>query len=185
MKKIDFVSEQEVKNLVANGDFYGYHYGIDIPMQFYTKDTESGKYILHSDTAEFQDFIEKVKEEVFHQCFEGNVFEETNLEDIICDFKLGTSGLGKLFFSTYDDYLGNILKCEKIVRTFKIILPQSLKNKGENDKEFQEFIKRTTKTIGYVYRVDTDTATIDWKLSENKYGEKVIELTIEFTIGEE
>lgn len=96
MNYINFISEKQVENLVASGEYFGKFYEVDIPNQFFTKDTESGKYILHSDTA-----------------------------------------------------------------------------------EFQEFIKRITKTIGYYYDINIYTAKVVWKLTEGEDGEKYIEFTIE------
>ena len=168
MKKKNFISKEEVKNLVENCRCNGYHSVIDIPMQFYTKDTESGKYILHSDTAEFQDFVKKVKEEAFYQNFEG----EYDLEDIIIDFYLDMSGLWKLYWSTYDDF-GGLWDSQKTIHIVRVYLPQLLKNKVEDDEEFQVFVKKMRERVALEY--DVDTATVSWKLSENERGEKVIE----------
>lgn len=170
MKKINFISKEEVERLVENSEYDE----VDIPMQFFTKDTESGKYILQANTAEFQDFLEKVKEEAYYQCFDGNE-GEYDLEDIIIDFYLDKSGLGRLYWSTYDDF-GGLWDYQKIIRIVRIYLPQPLKNKGENDKEFQVFVKKMKERVALEY--DVDTATVSWKLSENERGEKVIEFTM-------
>ena len=90
MEKKNFISKEEVERLVENSEYDE----VDIPMQFFTKDTESGKYILHSDTAEFQDFVKKVKEEVFYQ--NRDILRADHLTDIVYDFSLDKSGLGKL-----------------------------------------------------------------------------------------
>lgn len=173
MKKKNFISKEEVERLVENSEYDE----VDIPMQFFTKDTESGKYILHSDTAEFQDFVKKVKEEVFYQ--NRDILRADHLTDIVYDFSLDKSGLGKLTFTNYGYYLCERGVSQKIVHIIEVYLPQPLKNKGENDEEFQEFIERMTKQVGYEYDIDIDTAKVVWKLTEDEYGEKVIEFTIE------
>lgn len=89
MEKKNFISEKEVKRLVENSEYDE----VDIPMQFFTKDTESGIYILQANTAEFQDFVKKVKEELLCQ---NKLSNAKKIEDIICDIELGVSGLGKL-----------------------------------------------------------------------------------------
>jgi hypothetical protein len=164
MKKKNFISKEEVKNLVENCDFYGYYYGIDIPMQFYTKDTESGKYILHSDTAEFQDFIEKVKEEVFHQ---NKVKGAEQKEDIIYLGYEVKDGRLVLPFTSFNEYLEDDFSVygKKITHTFEVKIPILLNREGHD--KVMEWIRKMTKTIYKKYISNNCRTDVDWKLLSN------------------
>lgn len=176
MEKKNFISKEEVKNLVENGEYdWRDYYLVDIPNQFYNKNNLSEE--IQANTAEFQDFLEKAKEEVFYQ--NRDILRADHLTDIVYDFSLDKSGLGKLTFKNYGEYLCERGVSQKIVHIIEVYLPQPLKNKGKDDYELQDFIKRMTNAVAYSgYTKNTDTATVSWKLTEDEYGEKVIEFTI-------
>lgn len=167
MKKKKFVSEQEVKNLVERGDYWcKTYYTVDIPMQFFTKNRKSGMYILHSETEQFQDFVKKVKEELLCQ---NKLSNAKKIEDIICDIELGVSGLGRLFFSNYNDCLEeeekmkqvNFISKEEVKKLVEdgkycesyyiVSIPNhvDLKNEGQ----FQDFLEKAKEEVFHQNKV--------------------------------
>lgn len=163
MEKTNFISKEEVKNLVENGKYsYCDYYLVEIPNQFYCPNEEgSGKYSLQINTAEFQDFIEKAKEEVFHQ---NKVKGAEQAEDIVYNIQVSEWALS---FTSFKEYLEDDLSVysKKITHTFEVKIPILLNREGHD--KVMGWIRKMTKTIYKKYISNECRTDVDWKLLSN------------------
>lgn len=161
MKKINFVTEEQVKNLVANGEYdkYGY-YLVDIPNQFYNPNNLFEE--IQANTAEFQDFLEKAKEEAFHQ---NKVKGAEQKEDIIYLGYEIKDGRFVLTFTSFKGYLEVTFNNKKITHTIEVKIPFLVKSDGYF--KVTEWIRKMVNTVAKKYISDKCRTDVDWKLLRN------------------
>jgi hypothetical protein len=165
MEKKNFISKEEVKNLVENGkyDNRGY-YLVDIPNRFYNPNDYWKK--IKEDAAVFQDFVEKVTEEVFHQ---NKVKGAEQKEDIIY---LGYENRDRRLVLTFTSFNGfledtfNNVYNKRITYTFEVVIPDFVEDGGYF--KIREWVKKMAKTIEKKYTSDGCLTNVDWEILSNK-----------------